>query len=100
MGALDFVRERVWEVLLACKFLSFVSLRVEELHDILGVYHQFLRSLTTTIQRLSRVDETFVVAFGVVFTLRELLNLFAQTVLRSLRDFLLGRLVNLDLRDR
>ena len=36
MGALDFVYERVWEVLLACKFLSFVSLRVEELHDIFG----------------------------------------------------------------
>ena len=48
------VRERVWEVLLACKFLSFVSLRVEELHDISGINRQFLKSLTTTIQRLSR----------------------------------------------
>ena len=37
MGALGFVRKRVWEVLLAGKFLSFVSLRVEELHDILGI---------------------------------------------------------------
>ena len=36
----------------------------------------------------------------VVFTLRELLNLCAKTVLRSLRDFGLGRLVNSDLRDR
>ena len=80
MGAWDFVRERVWEVLLACKFLSFVSLRVEELHDILGINRQYWRSL-------SRVDEAFVVSFWVVFTLRELLNLFAQTVLRSLRDF-------------
>ena len=41
MGALDFVRERVWEVLRACKFLSFVSLHVEELHDILGINRQF-----------------------------------------------------------
>ena len=36
VGALNFVRVRVWEVLLACKFLFFVSLRVEELHDIFG----------------------------------------------------------------
>ena len=51
-GDLDFVCERIWEVLLACKFLPFLSLRVEELHDILGINRQSLGSLTTTIQRL------------------------------------------------
>jgi hypothetical protein len=90
----SFVNDFVWFHLLASYFPSF-AFDCEELNDILGINRQFVGRQRLRF-RGCRFDRAFVVVLWVVFTLKELLNLVALTVLWSWQVFfeLFGKLVS------